>query len=120
MTFVIKHDLERRTNKGIKNVNEFDIEPFNYVFNNSTAFIDSKFASDHPRQLEDLLLRIEAFDIKYFKQLNFVRVEGGNDVEDKRKRKDGEVRKNVSLIHLCLDVNQGEDSKNQEKGLNIF
>lgn len=112
MTFVIKNDLEKLSNNNKKITNEFDIDPYNYVFNDSTAFIDSKFASDHPRQLEDLLLRIEAYDIKYFKQLNFVRIEKDEcPKQDKERRRRGETRKNVSLIHLCLDVNKTDDTK---------
>lgn len=86
MSFVIKNDIELKNYGGQNSfniANEFDIEPYNYVFNNSTAFIDSRFASDHPRILENILQTVEAYNIKYFKQLNFVRIEGGNDKDDK-------------------------------------
>ena len=43
MTFVIKDNIERRKYREEYKY-AFDITPYNYVFNNSTAFIDSKFA----------------------------------------------------------------------------
>lgn len=41
MSFVIKDKIE--INDSNQEFNVFDITPYNYVFNNSTAFIDSIF-----------------------------------------------------------------------------
>ena len=55
MTFVIKNFIETKSKTELQGL-EFDILPYNYIFNDSTAFIDSKFASDHPKELENVLL----------------------------------------------------------------
>ena len=39
MTFVIKHKIE--IDCELQRGNQFDVEPYNYVHNRSTAFIDS-------------------------------------------------------------------------------
>ena len=54
MTFVIKNKIEKKCAREVLN-NAFDITPYNYIFNNSTAFIDSKFAANNPHDLEDVL-----------------------------------------------------------------
>ena len=45
MTFVIKDNIERRKYREVYKY-AFDITPYNYLFNKSTAFIDSKFAAN--------------------------------------------------------------------------
>ena len=104
MTFVIKNKIEKKNSREVfKYV--FDITPYNYIFNNSTAFIDSEFAANNPNELEDVLKQIEELDLKYLQQLNFVRV----DRDDEEKPKFGkEHRHIISLLHIALGL---EDSK---------
>lgn len=40
MSFVIKDKLEIEIKNEIPNTNEFDPEPYNYIFNRSTSFLD--------------------------------------------------------------------------------
>jgi len=44
MTFVIKEKIE--TEDSVMEDNEFDIVPYNYIFNKSTCFIDGTFIFD--------------------------------------------------------------------------
>jgi hypothetical protein len=49
MTFVIKDKIE--TNCEIQIGNAFDPEPYNYIFNNSTCFLDDEFVENDHSQL---------------------------------------------------------------------
>ena len=54
MSFVIKHKLEKRF-EAESLANHFDIVPYNYIFNRSTAFLDSEFVADNHLILEEVL-----------------------------------------------------------------
>ena len=41
MTFLIKHKIE--IGDELQKGNQFDLEPYNYIFNKSTSFIDGDF-----------------------------------------------------------------------------
>ena len=74
MSFVIKNEIEQSATYNEVN-HVFDILPYNYTFNNSTAFIDSKFAQDDPKQLDHVLKQVQTHKgDKYLQQLNFIRV----------------------------------------------
>ena len=53
MTFVIKDDIEKRNKNLIGNF--FDIEPYNYVRNKSTSFLDGTFVKNNYRELKGVL-----------------------------------------------------------------
>ena len=44
MSFVIKEKIENKDPE--QENNEFDIDPYNYIFNKSTSFIDGTFIFD--------------------------------------------------------------------------
>jgi len=50
MTFVIKDKIEK--NDPRQNGNKFDIQPWNYIFNKSTCFIEGNFVVENFRQLD--------------------------------------------------------------------
>lgn len=51
MSFVILEEIEK---KGFES-NQFDIEPFNYLFNKSTCFLDKNFAKENYAMLQFIL-----------------------------------------------------------------
>ena len=60
MSFVVKNSIETK-DKSSK-IEMFDIEPYNYIFNRSTSFLDSKFVMNNHLTLEKVLsncMRIE-------------------------------------------------------------
>ena len=60
MSFVIKNSIEEKDKRSKLEI--FDIEPYNYIFNRSSSFLDSKFVTDNHIILENVLsncMRIE-------------------------------------------------------------
>ena len=55
MSFVIKKNNESLNESTEHPKNHFDIEPYNYIFNRGTAFLDSKFVTDNHLILERVL-----------------------------------------------------------------
>jgi len=53
MSFVIKEKIESK-DENLKG-NIFDIEPYNYLFNQSTAFMDGEFVVTEPREVQNVL-----------------------------------------------------------------
>ena len=53
MSFVIKNAIEIKDRKAKQVL--FDIEPYNYIFNRSTSFLDSKFVTNNHLTLEKVL-----------------------------------------------------------------
>lgn len=53
MSFVIKNSIELNDQRSKMVL--FDIEPYNYIFNRSTSFLDSKFVTDNHLTLEKVL-----------------------------------------------------------------
>ena len=49
MTFVINDHIEKNGYKEMGNM--FDTEPYNYIFNRRTAFLDGKFVRTDHKQL---------------------------------------------------------------------
>ena len=49
MSFVIKEKIEVKDDNLKGNV--FDIEPYNYLFNKSTAFMDGSFVANDPKEV---------------------------------------------------------------------
>lgn len=49
MSFVIKDKIEN--NDKYQKLNVFDLEPYNYIFNRSTSFLDGNFIKDDYVQL---------------------------------------------------------------------
>jgi hypothetical protein len=67
MTFVIKDKIEKNDPSQIGNL--FDIEPYNYLFNKSTCFIDSEFVKNDHAQLSNVLENFQMIDPEYLEIL---------------------------------------------------
>ena len=52
MTFVIKDEIEKKNKDLIGNF--FDVEPYNYVRNKSTSFLDGSFVKNNYRELKSV------------------------------------------------------------------
>ena len=53
MSFVIKNKIEE--NDDLVKLNKFDIEPYNYIYNKRSSFLDSKFVYDDYITLQNVL-----------------------------------------------------------------
>ena len=51
----------------------FDVEPYNYIHNRSTAFIDSKFVRDDFIKLQEVLENLSKLDVNYLNYLHYTR-----------------------------------------------
>ena len=71
MTFVIKEKIENEDSLQRQNV--FDITPYNYLFNKSTAFIDSSFVRFNHEMLEKVLINLSKEGLEYLSQLHYFR-----------------------------------------------
>lgn len=60
MSFVIKNAIERADKES--KIVMFDIEPYNYIFNRSTAFLDSEFVVNNHIVLEQVLKNCNRID----------------------------------------------------------
>ena len=70
MTFVIKENIEEVG----ANYNEdiFDHEPYNYLFNRRTAFMDGEFVRSDHNQLQNILTRMYDVDPDFIEQLSYL------------------------------------------------
>mmetsp|Transcript_1931 Transcript_1931/g.2768 ORF Transcript_1931/g.2768 Transcript_1931/m.2768 type:complete len:145 (+) Transcript_1931:5404-5838(+) len=71
MTFLIKHKIEENDSLQVGNV--FDHVPYNYLFNRSTAFIDSQFVRDDHEELQIVLKNLNDLDPDYLNLLCYTR-----------------------------------------------
>ena len=69
MCFVIKHQLDQ--NPSLSENNLFDSEPYNYIFNGSTVFLDSPALYNSHIKLKHILSNLEKFDRGLLEILNF-------------------------------------------------
>ena len=69
MTFVIKDKIEK--NDELQNGNIFDIEPWNYIFNKSTCFIEGDFVVENYRQLESVLKEMATINPSHLEILHY-------------------------------------------------
>ena len=69
MSFVIKEKIESKDEclKG----NIFDIEPYNYLFNKSTTFMDGEFVATDPNEILAVLSKFEEIDIDLLEVLHY-------------------------------------------------
>lgn len=72
MSFVIKDHFERKL-IGLKQ-NVFDPEPYSYLFNKSTVFMDGSFVQDDDRQLRYVLHNLQKLDHNYLSILLYYKV----------------------------------------------
>ena len=85
MTFEIKDKIETSASA---QGNEFDITPFNYLFNKSTSIIDSNDLLDTDYvAFEKLLQKIMEFNPDYLEQLNYYEFNG---------------KKKYSTLHIAI------------------
>jgi|TARA_B110000285_G_C14747516_1_gene433665 hypothetical protein len=64
MTFVIKDKIEKKDAKSSSN--EFDIAPYNYLFNKATSIIDSnEVLNDNPAFFKQILQDIREYGRTY-------------------------------------------------------
>lgn len=91
MTFVIK-DMIERSDPSIAN-NEFDMEPYNYLFNRRTSFIDSKFVTTDSDELVSVLDEFEKVGVVALGILNYTRPINKKEIEEQRQREAEEIAK---------------------------
>jgi hypothetical protein len=72
MSFVIKHKIE--IGDELQKGNQFDIEPYNYLFNKSTSFIDGDFVYLDYVQLSYVLQSLKNLDTTYLEILHYNQV----------------------------------------------
>ena len=77
--------------------NIFDPEPYNYLFNKSTVFIDSEFVFKDHRRLENVLQKFEQKDTELLGILSYCK----ELYEDKHSEK--EVGTKISALHRSVD-----------------
>ena len=70
MTFVIKESIELVG--ADYNEDIFDHEPYNYLFNRRTAFMDGNFVRNDHNLLSNILTRMYDVDPGYIEQLNYL------------------------------------------------
>ena len=95
MTFVIKEKIE--DNDPLQQGNKFDIEPWNYIFNKSTSFIEGNFVTEDHRQLEYVLSELEKIHPDHLEILHYVQ-----DIQQEQ----GGLIKNSSLYKAEMAGNQ--------------
>ena len=71
MSFVIKDKIEQKDEDMADQV--FDITPYNYLFNKSTAFIDSSFVREDHEYMENLFSHLNKLNPEYTCQLQYSR-----------------------------------------------
>ena len=71
MSFVIK-DMIERSDPSVQG-NEFDIQPYNYLFNKRTSFTDSKFITEDSDELVDVLEELDKIGNFALGILNYTR-----------------------------------------------
>jgi hypothetical protein len=62
MSFVIKDKIEN--NDQFQKENVFDLEPYNYIFNRSTSFLDGDIIAKDWNQLEEVLKNFYKIDVE--------------------------------------------------------
>ena len=77
MSFVIKNAIETRDKKAKQVI--FDIEPYNYLFNRSTSFLDSKFVTKNHLILEDVLKKCRKIDPEVIDALSYIQFYDNNN-----------------------------------------
>jgi hypothetical protein len=69
MTFVIKDEIEKRNKDLIGNY--FDIEPYNYIRNKSTSFLDGSFVKNNYSELKGVLKNMKKLNIGYIELITY-------------------------------------------------
>lgn len=69
MHFAIKNKIEIQ-DVNIKSI-VFDPTPYNYLFNNSTAFLDSSFVRQNHQELEYVLQNLQQLNVSFLNQLHY-------------------------------------------------
>jgi len=69
MSFVIKDKIEQ--NDSLQEGNKFDIQPWNYIFNKSTCFIEGQFVVENYRQLDYVLKELAQIDNSHIEILHY-------------------------------------------------
>ena len=72
MSFVIKDLLEK--DKKLSVGNTFDLVPYNYVYNRSTAFLDSDFVFRDHQKLEAILENFYQLDAQLLEILHYIQI----------------------------------------------
>ena len=78
LTFAILEKIENRE----PNENVFDPEPYNYVFNRSTSFLDGWFVQHDHLHLNHVLSELEKYDPTFLDLLHYT-----HQFEEMRRKK---------------------------------
>ena len=71
MTFVIKDFIETSSDESREGY-LFDSEPYNYLLNKSTSFLDGNFVRMDPAQLQTVLQNFEKLDPQLLDLLHYI------------------------------------------------
>jgi hypothetical protein len=77
MSFVIKDKIEN--NDPLQDGNKFDIEPWNYLFNKSTSFIEGDFVVENFKQLDYVLEEMAKIDDSHLEVLHYTQIINEDD-----------------------------------------
>ena len=69
MSFVIKDKIEEKC--PLQKGNIFDIEPYNYIFNKKTIFLDSDIVTENAEELSYILENMKALNFQYLDLLSY-------------------------------------------------
>jgi len=53
MTFMMRYKIQQRD--ACLEANEFDLEPYNYIYNKTTCYFEGKFVTEDQQRLSDIL-----------------------------------------------------------------
>lgn len=99
MSFVIKHFIESTPSEQREEY-VFDVEPYNYLLNRSSSFLDSNFVKSDPTQLHEILNNFDLLDKTYLELLHYaqkVSVTVKSDELDSSSNKYASPQKGVSV-----------------------
>lgn len=107
MSFVIKDVKERGLND---DDNEFDMEPYNYMFNKRTSFTDSEFIIKDSDELKTVLEEMEKKGSEQLSMLKYTRPIEIEAVQSKPENEEGPGLSNLAgaLNPLDLDLFEQE------------
>ena len=93
LTFAILDKIEKKHNENI-----FDPEPYNYIFNRSTCFLDGRFVQHDHLHLNYVLTELEKNSLVYIDLLHYT-----HEFEEKsNKKKDQPVIKMKSALYIAV------------------
>lgn len=69
MTFMMRYKIQQRD--ACLEGNEFDLEPYNYIYNKTTCYFEGKFVTEDQQRLSDILSSSFAINPDSLDQLHY-------------------------------------------------